>query len=305
MTGNDIVLYVRSAPVGSSLVGKLGFRRLEFDGQAPKALKLVLEFIPFADFFNTYETHWAWLVGEIWSQRTEPRSFGRLEIEADARPLVAPPGAAEVAWRWRLWPEDIGGIEREFQDVAKSPRSFKVRLTGILQAGAQLVTVAGEGVFQIGVSDWEDHLRSLGYTLPPQLNDLIDPAAMAGGHWAEAGARLETARKHLRAGEPYHALIACLGEFERIVSPCYDAAPWRKLVGDDPDQKASAIAGWLAGHCTFLNRVGHHKSRTDRDSAGDLAEMPLNQWEAELGVATSHVLLTYALRRRSSGDRPR
>jgi hypothetical protein len=45
-----------------------------------------------------------------------------------------------------------------------------------------------------------------------------------------------------------------------------------------------------------LNKIGHHKDRKDRDAMGNLIEMPLNHWEAELALAASQVLLAYAIR---------
>lgn len=299
MTGNDVRLYIKTPPLTNSPLGNLGFRRIEFDDQSPKALKIVLQFIPWSQTFQNLDpVRWAWLEAEVWSQRIEPRVFGRLDITSEQRPWVSPPTTTEVAWRWLLRPDDIELIECDYLDAAKSPRSFKVLVRGIIQVGADVQMVEGEGNFQIGVSDWEALIGSLGYSVRPSLAGLIGEGAIASGYWAEADKRLALARKHLRHGEPYHALIACLGEFERVVPKCYDPTSWRPLLSGDHEQRASSIAGWLGGHCTLLNRIGHHKARADRDATGDLVQMPLSTWEADLIVAASHVLLTYALRLR-------
>ena len=104
------------------------------------------------------------------------------------------------------------------------------------------------------------------------------------------------ARSRLRAGEDYAALTSCLGEFEKLESKPYMAASWIPAISTDPVQKQEGVAGLLAAHCTYLNKIGHHKDRKDRDAMGNLLEMPLNHWEAELALASSQVLLAYAIR---------
>lgn len=48
--------------------------------------------------------------------------------------------------------------------------------------------------------------------------------------------------------------------------------------------------------CQYMNRVGHHRGRKPAAAHDKLRQMPLTHWEAELAVATSQYLLTYALR---------
>lgn len=64
-----------------------------------------------------------------------------------------------------------------------------------------------------------------------------------------------------------------------------------------PDQKGCSGAAWLSGFATYLDRVGHRRSRSERDSDPNLTEMPLDHWETELPVASARVALAYVLRR--------
>ncbi len=89
--------------------------------------------------------------------------------------------------------------------------------------------------------------------------------------------------------------LTCLRQFERIVTAPYSRDSWKGLF-DVPGQKEDGMVAALAGHCTYLNKVGHHRSRQERDQDGGLVEMPVDQWEAELAVGTSQFLLAYALR---------
>ncbi|PZR66364.1 MAG: hypothetical protein DLM66_13710 [Candidatus Dormiibacter spiritus] len=108
--------------------------------------------------------------------------------------------------------------------------------------------------------------------------------------------QLEEARKHIRAGEDYQALTAALDKFSAVVKAPYNPDSWLELLKDDePAQRREAISQELGRHCTLLNRVGWHRGATESDE-GQHHRMPLDHWEAELLVATSQFLLTYAIR---------
>jgi hypothetical protein len=86
-----------------------------------------------------------------------------------------------------------------------------------------------------------------------------------------------------------------LSEFENLVSPAYDRVAWEKALANLDGQKAEGTALALAGYVSLLNKVGHHRSRST-DASGEHPVMPLDQWEAEIGVAVSELLLALALR---------
>jgi hypothetical protein len=283
------------SPPGPSYLGKAAFKRLDAD--APNGIKIRLEFSGYNDFFvGGRKPHWVWLTARVSNQRVPPRVFGHVVIDVNQRPPLQAGMAGEVEWLWRLRPEDLEGIEQGQQDAAKSPRYFKVNVEGIVQVPEGTFTVTGEGNVEVPVSEWTEYLTSLGYGVPPSLTALLAAGGVSHPSWSEAETRLKPARDRLRAGEDYLALTSCLGEFEKLESKPYLAESWTPLVAGDPSQKQEGVAGLLAAHCTYLNKIGHHKDRKDRDAMGDLKEMPLNHWEAELALAVSQVLLAYAIR---------
>jgi hypothetical protein len=295
MKGNDLQFYVKVSPPAASYLGKAIFKHLTAD--APNGVKIRLEFSGFNDFFVGGRTpHWVWLNAEVFTQRVPPRMCGRVMIDVNQRPPLQAGAAGDVEWLWALRPEDLEGIEQAHQDAAKSPRYFKVNALGIIQIPEGTFTVTGEGNFEVPVSEWTEYLTSLGYGVPPSLAALLTAGGASHSSWSEAERRLAPARARLRAGEDYVALTSCLGEFEKLVSKPYMAVSWQPLVQADPAQKQDGVAGLLAAHATYLNKIGHHKDRKDRDAMGNLIEMPLNHWEAELALAASQVLLAYAIR---------
>lgn len=294
MKGNDLRFYVQ-VPPAPQYMGKAVFKQLSAD--APNGVKIRLEFTGFNQFFSAGKTaHWVWLGAEVANQRVPPRTFGRVAIDVLHRPLLQAGEGGEVEWSWALRPEDLEGIEVGQQDAAKNPRYFKVNALGIIQLPEGTFTVTGEGNFEVALSEWIEYLGALGYGVPPSLSGLATAAALAHPSWSEAEKRLKSARDHLRAGEDYVALTACLGEFEKVVSKPYLPESWLPLVEAEPKQKQDGVAGLLAAHCTYLNRVGYHKDWKARDPMGNLMEMPLSHWEADLALAASQIWLAYALR---------
>jgi hypothetical protein len=237
-----------------------------------------------------------WLAADVFNQRVPPRTFGRVTIDMNQRPLLQIGLPSEVEWSWALRREDLEGIEQGRQDALKSPVSFKVNALGIIQIPEGTFTVTGEGNFEVPVSEWTEYAEALGYGVSPSLAALVSTGGVSHPSWLEAENRLKSSRVHLRAGEDYAALTTCLGEFERLVPKPYLSESWLPIVATYPEQKQEGVAGLLAAHCTYLNKIGHHKDRKDRDAMGNLIEMPLNHWEAELALATSQVLLAYAIR---------
>lgn len=119
--------------------------------------------------------------------------------------------------------------------------------------------------------------------------------------WTEAEQRLDDARKLLRRGEARDALGSVLDAFESVISGPYDAKQWNAKLRSLPEealpqQKREGLADMLAGFCTYLNRVGHHRGRKADAASAMLPAMPVDQWEAEHVIAAAHFLLSLALR---------
>jgi len=299
MNGNPVFLWLKLTPTSRSNqghVGKLNFVRMQAEDASAKGLRLTLEPIVNPEFLSQYsQLHWVGLNAEIWNQKIEARKFGRVSIDANSQAPALASQAPQVDWIWYLLPEDLDGIERSRSDALKSPLHFKMIVHATVQADQGVYMVAGEGTFEIPLSEWEGFLAALGYGLPPSVTQFVGAASLDHPSWREAEKRLEIARRHLRAGETYAALQACLKQFEAIRTGPYDAASWRDQF-TAPIQKEQGLIAAIAGHCTYLNKVGHHRARNERNEAGDLIEMPVDHWEAELAVTASHLWLAYVLR---------
>ncbi len=231
-------------------------------------------------------------------------SFGRLDIEMGQWPQINPAVQGAVTWLWRLLPEDIEGIERARSDNPSAPLTFRIDVQGIIQrgfnqGGSEAYPATGEGFLEIPLSQWQTLLAQLGFGVAPSAAELAGFGSSVHPSWAKAEEYLKPARVHLLRGDDYEALTDCLSQFERVTTAPYRDASWKELVAGMPEQKANSISELFAAHCSYLNRVGHHRGRTPPVGEKELQQMPLNHWEAELAVATSQFLLAYALRLKS------
>ena len=293
MGGDQTYLFVRGGRAeGGSALGRLLPRRADFENAPRTCLKLTFDFVPAS---GALQASWVSLVGEIASTTTLERLLGRLDIPARARPPLDPPGEEGLEWKWLLLPSDFDIIESLRGRDLRSPVKLWVRLHGIAQAGAGAIEVVGEGTIEIAASEWDALLGAFGYEAPSPVGGLVDGVVRDHPSWSEASRRLDRARQHLRQGESYEAFRSCLSEFELLASPPYSADAWKScFLGLDP-QKAQGVALTLSGHASLLNKIGHHRSR-DTDESLQHPLMPLDYWEAEIGVANSQLLLAMALR---------
>jgi hypothetical protein len=253
------------------------------------------------------KTDLEWLVveWEVWSQLTRPRLYGRARIRWDSmsRPSLARPSGLEV--QWLLQSEEIERIERDHAQVSDpgAPWRFNLLVRGLATGGGGVVAVAGNGQLEIAASDWGGLVEGLRYGPPPGSTESLRVPALDDPSWASATDRLNGARKALRAGEGREALGRCLDAFEAVATRPYAADSWRDRGWALPDQKLAGIVQMLAGHCLYLNKVGHHRDRVRL--ANEHLAMPLDQWEAELAVDASHLYLAYALRLDAIANRTR
>ena len=245
---------------------------------------------------------WIWLEGEFTSARAFRRRFGSVLVPTDQLPPLEPGSSLSLKWLWRLTPEEVEAIEVDRAADPLSPPYFFLNIRGIVELDGACHTVEGEDQIVVASSDWQQQLTGLGHGIPPSTAGLAGLASTSHPSWEEAGRKLGPARDALRSGDGHQALAKCLGEFEALVSKPYLDESWLAWVraGFTPDelpaQKTTSVARLLSGHCSLLNRVGHHRDREPQDPTGELLRMPLGQWEAELIVGTSQMLLAYALR---------
>jgi hypothetical protein len=306
----DCYLYLQETPANSSItcIGRLVLHDMTFD-QARTCLQIDVEFFQEDNprLVAEQAPRWIELRASIFTNEGSRREVGTIDVPSFERPAFRPTpvnSRTRVSWNWRLTQGDVENIERLRAHAPTAPLYLQIEVNGIVQIpeGVFGVNVSSGAQLKVESSQWETLITALGYTVGPSGLVAISAAGQNAPSWRESGDRLETARKLLRDGEDYAALQACLGEFEKIVSGPYSSANWKSLLAHMPAQKSDSVAAWLGGLCTYLNRVGHHKDRTDRDASGDLPSIPLDHWEAELAVSSAHFLLAYVVRLRSSSS---
>lgn len=242
--------------------------------------------------------------GRVVTHQLPHREVGRVVVSDEGLPVMSVPHAS-YRWRWLVRPEDIEVAEHIAKTDARTPLRFTLQVRGLVKITtsppADVLAVQGHGNFAIEPSQWERLLLQLGYRTPPSIQDLAFAATLDHPSWDSTSARLDSARRHHRAGEDYAALDEILEQLEALIHKPYDAHAWQRALQNLPSQKEEGIASMFAGLATYCNKIGHHRDRADRGPDGDLRAMPLDHWEAELALGAAQFLLTYAVRLRESG----
>lgn len=199
-------------------------------------------------------------------------------------------------WRWNVSGPELAAIEERRHG---SDLNLTLKCYGIISvserggAPTDWVPVHGLAVLQIPRSEWEDALIQLGYEPARYLT-----LPVASNHWPDWGAavqEMEAAVRALSRGETHAALQQCLRVFEKVESAPYRVDSW-KGVFDVESQKERALSELLSGIGTYLNLVGHHHSKTERDTDGSLRQSTVDQFEAEILVSMTQLMLAYLRR---------
>lgn len=202
------------------------------------------------------------------------------------------------AWKWILSDEDLATIERCRRGGDFAP-SFSV--TGLMETvprgspgpAKDLWPFHGGGRLRVAKSDWSDLLTTMKYVPTTSMRWPIQNANWPG--WSEARQSLDAAVSHLTRGENYQALTSCLDALEKKRATPYLDGSWRGLFDVEPE-KEDGLAKILSGLATYLNKVGHHRSKTRRDASQDLARTSVEHWEAEILVGMSMLAMMYIQR---------
>ena len=291
-----IWLYRRIGPSEqSSWIGKLTFGPVNYDHGRGGGLLLSFDYQPND---KNDQDRWLRLDVEVVSQRTAaPRRYGVASVNWRDHPRPSPAMGGPVEVNWTLLPEDLERIELD-QGVGTAPGaswSFEVLVEGLSSGAAGVTATAGEGTLTIAASEWQRLMQQVGYGLGPGARSALSQSTHDHPTWRDAEKRLARSRERLRAGEGRAALEECLSQFEALAPLPYRAESWRGRWAIPPQKDAGLIAA-LSGHCSYLNKIGHHRDLKADPATRDHAQMPLDQWEAELAVAVSHHYLAYALR---------
>jgi len=307
-------------------VGCFSIRGIEFTGRtidSQKCLEIGVETHPPLQpvVFKNGDTEvsvtfsWLQLEAEVWTRSVPRHRVGQVHIDQKG---MLPLGAARSfpsSWLWEVRPEDVEVIEESRPTQPNAPIFLQIEIKGVAKVIDQttgefvdLVPLRGSNPQHVmELSHWERLMQQMEYTLPPTHTALAGSSSLQHPSWAEATRRLETARSHHRTGEDYDALRVCLNVLESLVSPPYVVNAWKDRLAVLPDQKATGLAELFSGMATYCNKVGHHRSRQERDASDDLQQMPLDHWEADLVVGAAQFVTAYALRLRMAGilaDKP-
>lgn len=263
-------------------------------------LALHLEFFADEAMKSDPPADWVAMSASLWTGNRPAEQVGLVQIDQFQRPPFPPVPLnrlTELEWEWQLLPTDVELVERiRAANDPSAPIWLNLEVQGIVTTPEGVRGVYGDSQINIELSLWQRLLTHMGYTTSPSGLAALSNSVYADDSWREAARRLEPARNHLRRGETYPALEACLSGLEAFVTAPYRDASWKERLASLPDQKAIGVAGWLAGLGDYLNKVGHHRDRQEREPDGDLAVMPANQWEAEIAVASTQLAITYLLR---------
>jgi hypothetical protein len=244
------------------------------------------------------EPRWLYATAEVWSRQRPTRRIGAVHIDNYDLPNLAGMGARSVSWDWYLPPEELEQVERDHATNAAAVLPLRLRVAGLLRLGESLTGVAGEASIDLTAAEWAEMLPRLGYGTSPSVSALVGQAAGRHGSWAEAEGRLSRARQALHAGGEREALAAAFEQFERLVNRPYLAGAWDPMLSNTPASKRKELAKLLAAHASLISRVGRHLDPELDPDTGERGAFALDYWEAELLVALSQLLLTFALRTR-------
>jgi hypothetical protein len=304
---SELQLFFRRNQSGfvNASVGRLIVHDIEAD-DSQHGLSLKVEFLPDASSSSPQTpTYWVSLGATTRTQLSPAQVVGSVRIDQNSQPPFppTPPNrTTKAAWLWYLLPQDIELIEQGHSSQPAAPIFVELSVEGIAQTAEGVLGVEGQAQVKIELSQWHRLLEQIGYSIAPSGLAALSAGALTDNSWREAAKRLEPARNALVRGETHAALETCLSQLEGLETAPYKVETWKARFAAMPDQKRDSLAAWAAGLGTYLNRVGHHRSRGERDQQGDLTSMPLDQWEAQLTVASTQILLAYLLRLPAAGS---
>src|SRR5579883_991503 len=319
----DVTLYLvkpGEQTHSSQAIGRFSLREIEARGQTIDSMKCLSIDVeahgpqqPLSVTDGKSQQHlltvsWLQLEAVISTQITPRREIGRVHIDEKGMLPLGSGNARSGTWMWEVRSEDVEAVDQARSNQPNAPIYFHVDVSGIGKLVGDngqlydLIAVRSAGQqLKVELSHWDRLLTALDYAVPPTQASLVGRGTQEHPAWADAERRLNNARLHLRHGEDYDALRDALSAVEALVSAPYAVSSWKPLLTAVPAQKVDGLAELFSGFATFCNKIGHHRERSNRDGAGDLAPMPLDHWEAETAVAMAQYVLTYASRLRMGG----
>ncbi len=239
-----------------------------------------------------------------WRLSSKPRSMHLWSLQAEV--LMgdnSPVGWLDVyGWlytnhtfdlRWKLTQQEVELLEerRRGHDLV-----LELRCSGIAtvpdpqQDTSRLASVTTGTQVVIPRSDWEQALVNIAYQPARWLELPLESSHWP--NWDQTIAQLQAAVGHLARGETHDVLRECLDLLERRRPAPNNKDSWRGVFDVDP-HKEEGLQLLVSGIAGYLNKVGHHRHRTVRDASGNLLRTTVDQWEAEIAVALTQLLVAY------------
>jgi hypothetical protein len=198
-----------------------------------------------------------------------------------------------AGWVWHPAAEELATLEagRGGQSLSVQLRCFGLaQLTNPSADTPSLIPVYGADPVVIPASDWADMLRIVGYRPAEWVRLPLE--SQHWPNWPAVMTALQAARDALARGESRLALERCFGVLDEREPNSYVAKTWEGKFDVDA-QKEEGLKALISGIAMYLNKVGRHPSRTERDAQGNLMRASVEQYEAEVLVAMTHLLVAY------------
>jgi len=222
-----------------------------------------------------------------------PPIFGHVFIEAKS--FRTP---YNIEWTWGLLAQDISAIEAHRRE---NELQVCFSLNGIYKENErEIYSFFGSSLTTIALSEWYKVLDK--YTIAHNAAIQVPQSLFNDQSWSTAADKLKNVNHLLWRGETRSALEECLSLIEGYVTNPYDRKEWDKCIDkDEHTQRRDGLISLFSGISTFLNKVGHHRSKHERDENDQLILMPLDHYEAEIMQLITHLVVVYLERLRASG----
>ncbi|MGG6311879.1 hypothetical protein [Paenibacillus macerans] len=223
------------------------------------------------------------------------------EIQSNIR--VFNQGSGYTEWDWIFDSNDISALE----GVRSGDLHFTIDVKAIIEIREndnKIIPITGSQKIKISESDWIRFIHYYGYSTKYGVS--LSTALLNDRSWIQAYEQLDIAREHMQRGMTYDALRQCLSVIESYTDVGngrggpYSPKVWGEFLSDITEQKRDGITELLTGVSTYLNKVGHHRNSKLKDN-GNLPAVPVDQYEAELMIGVSHLVVAY-LERLSGGS---
>jgi hypothetical protein len=198
-------------------------------------------------------------------------------------------------WRWFIDRVQLSSIEdtRGGSDLVLAIRGTGIGNVALTDGESEMSAIYCGMHTTVPHSTWERILTQLKYE--PAVALYLPKSLAHWPEWQHAILASQDAVRVVSRGETHSALQRCLGLLEKLHAAPYAPESWVGFFDVDKSKEVG-LKALIAGVATYLNKVGHHRSRTERDATGDLVQSSVDHYEAEILVAMTQLILAYIQR---------